>query len=50
MSPEKTALLKEGTNVLAAYGNMEYHKKTGEPAAQMDLYIEGLKLSEILDD
>lgn len=49
MGPEKVALLKKGTNVLAAYGNMEYHKKTNEPAAQMDLYIEGLRLSDILD-
>lgn len=32
------------------YGNMEYHKKTKEPAAQMDLYIEGLRLSDILGD
>jgi len=50
LRPEKVALLKEGTNVLAAYGNMEYHKKTKEPAAQMDLYIEGLRLSDILGE
>ncbi|MFU8847525.1 MAG: DUF6288 domain-containing protein [Opitutales bacterium] len=50
LSPEKTALLKRGTNVLAAYGNMEYHKHTKEPTGQMDLYIEGLRLSEILDE
>lgn len=50
MGPEKVALLKKGTNVLAAYGNMEYHKKTKEPTAQMDLYIEGLRMSDILDE
>jgi hypothetical protein len=50
MGPGKIALLKKGTNVLSAYGNMEYHKKTKEPAAQMDLYIEGLRLSEILGE
>ena len=50
MGPKKVALLKPGTNVLAAYGNMEYHKKTKEPAAQMDLYIEGLRLAEIIGE
>jgi len=44
------ALLKEGTNVPAAYGNMEYQKQTGEPTGQMDLYIEGLCLSDIIKE
>ncbi len=39
--------LKKGTNVLAAYGNIEYDKKTHEPAGQMDLCIEGLKMSDL---
>ena len=39
--------LKKGTNVLAAYGNVEYDPKTGEPLGQMDLFIEGLKLSDL---
>jgi len=39
--------LKKGTNVLAAYGNVEYDKKTGDPRGQMDLFIEGLKLSDL---
>ena len=29
-------------------GNMEYQKKTGEPAAQMDFYIEGLRMSDVM--
>jgi hypothetical protein len=39
--------LKKGTNVLAAYGNVEYDRKTHEPAGQMDLFIEGLKMSDL---
>jgi len=39
--------LKKGTNVLAAYGNIEYSKGTYEPAGQMDLCIEGLKMSDL---
>jgi hypothetical protein len=36
-------LLRKGTNVLAAYGNIEFNKKTGERLGQMQLYIEGVK-------
>ncbi|MCY3017479.1 MAG: DUF6288 domain-containing protein [Planctomycetota bacterium] len=39
--------LKQGTNFLAAYGNVEYDNKTHEPRGQMDLFIEGLKISEL---
>ncbi len=39
--------LKKGVNVLAAYGNVEYDQKTNEPLGQMDLFIEGLKLSDL---
>jgi hypothetical protein len=39
--------LKTGTNVLAAYGNVEYDNKTQAPCGQMDLCIEGLKKSDL---
>jgi hypothetical protein len=39
--------LKKGTNVLAAYGNVEYNNKTQAPCGQMDLCIEGLKKSDL---
>jgi len=39
--------LKTGTNVLAAYGNVEYDKKSHTPAGQMDLFVEGLKMSDL---
>jgi hypothetical protein len=40
--------LKRGTNVLAGYGNVEYDRETHEPAGQMDLFIEGLKMSDLM--
>jgi hypothetical protein len=39
--------LKTGTNVLAAYGNVEYDNRTQEPRGQMDLFIEGLRMSDL---
>ncbi|MHC4503698.1 MAG: DUF6288 domain-containing protein [Planctomycetota bacterium] len=39
--------LKKGTNVLAAYANVEYDRKTFEPRGQMDLFIEGLKMADL---
>jgi hypothetical protein len=39
--------LKPGINVLAAYGNVEYDHKTQVPCGQMDLFIEGLKKSDL---
>jgi hypothetical protein len=39
--------LKTGTNVLAAYGNVEYDNKTQAPCGQMDLCIEGLRKSHL---
>ncbi|MHC4251789.1 MAG: HEAT repeat domain-containing protein, partial [Planctomycetota bacterium] len=39
--------LKKGTNVLAAYGNVEYDNKTREPRGQMDLFIEGLRMADL---
>jgi hypothetical protein len=47
LEPSHIKHLKKGTNVLAAYGNVEYEKETHEPAAQMDLCIEGLKMSDL---
>jgi hypothetical protein len=39
--------LKQGINVVAAYGNVEYDQKTQTPCGQMDLVIEGLKMSDL---
>ena len=39
--------LKQGTNVLAVYGNVEYDIRTQAPCGQMDLCIEGLKKSDL---
>ena len=39
--------LNEGINVLAAYGNVEYEKESHKPAGQMDLFIEGLKMTDL---
>ena len=39
--------LKTGANVLAAYGNVQYDKESHEPAGQMDLFIEGLKMADL---
>ncbi|MCH7228136.1 DUF6288 domain-containing protein [Haloferula sp. A504] len=43
----EVAHLRKGANVLAAYGNVEYDDKTGEPRGQMDLFIEGLKMADL---
>ena len=47
LGPGHVRHLKKGTNILAAYGNVEYTKGTYEPAGQMDLCIEGLKMSDL---
>jgi hypothetical protein len=39
--------LRTGTNVLAAYGNVQFDKQSQEPVGQMDLFIEGLKMSDL---
>jgi hypothetical protein len=39
--------LRTGTNVLAAYGNVQFDKQSHEPAGQMDLFIEGLKMADL---
>ena len=47
LSPGQIKLLRKGKNVLAAYGNVQYDRNTHEPAGQMDLFIEGLKMSDL---
>ena len=47
LEPSHIRHLKKGTNVLAAYGNVEYDKQTHNPAGQLDLFIEGLKMSDL---
>jgi hypothetical protein len=42
LSENKTRHLKRGVNVLAAYANVQYDRKTGEPYASVDLFIEGI--------
>ncbi|MFZ9938016.1 MAG: DUF6288 domain-containing protein [Luteolibacter sp.] len=39
--------LKAGTNILAAYANVEYDHQTQQPVGQMDFFIEGLKMPEL---
>jgi len=43
----KVRRLVRGTNVLAAYGNVEYERNSQERVGQMDLFIEGLKMSDL---
>ncbi|MCH7225477.1 DUF6288 domain-containing protein [Haloferula sp. A504] len=47
LGPGQIRHLRKGTNVLAAYGNVEYDNRTGEPRGQMDLFIEGLRMSDL---
>lgn len=47
LGPGEIKHLKTGTNVLAAYGNVEYDRKDQSPRGQMDLYIEGLSKSDL---
>jgi len=42
LTREHIKRLKKGTNVLAAYANFEYDRRTQEPHASMDLWIEGI--------
>jgi len=42
LGPNEVKHLKRGTNVLAAYANVQYEKRTLEPYASIDLFIEGL--------
>lgn len=47
LGPSQLRHLKTGANVLAAYANVEYTKGSYEPVGQMDLCIEGLKMSDL---
>lgn len=42
LTPEHTEHFKKGTNVLAAYANVEYDRRTQAPHASIDLWIEGI--------
>jgi hypothetical protein len=47
LGPGEVKHLKMGTNLLAAYANVEYDAKTQAPSGQMDLFIEGLKMADL---
>jgi Family of unknown function (DUF6288) len=47
LDPGQIKHLKKGANVLAAYANVEYDPKTQAPCGQMDLFIEGLRMSDL---
>jgi len=42
LGENETKHLKKGVNVLAAYANVHYERKTGAPYASIDLFIEGM--------
>lgn len=42
LTENETKYLKKGVNVLAAYANVQYDKKSNEPYASIDLSIEGV--------
>jgi hypothetical protein len=42
LSENETKHLKKGVNVLAAYANVHYDRRTGEPYGSTDLFIEGM--------
>jgi len=42
LEPQHVKHLKKGVNVLAAYANVEYARRTHEPHAAIDLAIEGI--------
>jgi alpha-galactosidase len=42
LTENETKHLKKGSNVLAAYANVHYDKKTAEPYGSIDLFIEGI--------
>jgi hypothetical protein len=47
LTPNQVKLIKTGTNVLAAYANVEYAQNSQAPSGQMDFHIEGLKMSDL---
>jgi hypothetical protein len=42
LGENETKHLRKGANVLAAYANVHYDRKTGDPYASIDLFIEGI--------
>ncbi|MHC4248246.1 MAG: sialate O-acetylesterase [Planctomycetota bacterium] len=42
LGENETKHLRKGENVLAAYANVHYDRKTGDPYASIDLFIEGI--------
>ena len=42
LTDNETKHLKKGINVLAAYANVHYDRKTAEPYGSTDLFIEGI--------
>ena len=42
LTPEQARYIKKGANVLAAYANVHYDRRTSEPYASIDLAIEGI--------
>ena len=42
LTPEQVKHFKKGVNVLAAYANVQYDRRTQEPHASIDLAIEGI--------
>jgi len=42
LTENETRHLKKGSNVLAAYANVHYHKKTAERYGSIDFFIEGI--------
>jgi hypothetical protein len=47
LNPNLARHIRIGTNVLAAYANVEYEGEARQPVGQMDFFIEGLKIPEI---
>lgn len=42
LTPAETRWLRKGTNLLAAYANVQYDGRTTEPHAAIDLFLEGI--------
>jgi hypothetical protein len=42
LTDNETRYLKKGVNVLAAYANVHYDRRTAEPYGSIDLFIEGI--------
>lgn len=47
LTENETRYLRPGRNVLAAYANIHYDKKTGEPYGAIDLFLEGITREDV---